>query len=271
MSPEEARSQLDACTLRPGDADAEARALAASHAELKAWLERRTAEDERLAASFTEPPLPEDLRDRLIAALQTQALGHPPLGVPPSAAVKKKTACRIALPWLTLAAAAVVTLCMLHPWSPSTTRQPWRDQALAFVASIDGGELRLDKFSGNLEEIKGYLPIAKAPAPGSLPQSIAHLQSLGCKVVQIAGRPASVICFRITPGKEAHLVIIDNAGLKDVPPQNKPQFGDHGAWHTAAWSDGSQSFLLATQAEEKDLKRLFGLTALLVDYFRGLA
>jgi hypothetical protein len=53
---------------------------------------------------------------------------------------------------------------------------------------------------------------------------------------------------------------MDNARLNSAPPQMKPQFQTSKNWHMATWSDGSQTFLLATSASEQALKKLFGLT-----------
>ena len=259
MTFDEAKSQLNASTLRPGDADAEARALAASDPALKEWLEKRTAEDKKLAACFMDEKVPAGLSDRLVAALEAQGVGP-----------AKRTMFRSVVPWLALATAeAIAVIGTVGLWRPAVGKN-WQAEALAYISQIDAGKMSLDQFSGNLEELKTGLAAAQSPSPGSLPKSITDLPSLGCKVIQVAGRPASVICFEITPGHEAHLIVIANEGLHQVPPQHKPQFDQHGDWHVASWSDGSQSFLLATQVDEKNLKRLFGLAAIFTDWMRGL-
>jgi hypothetical protein len=80
-----------------------------------------------------------------------------------------------------------------------------------------------------------------------------------CKCIQVAGHKASIICFEIEPGKEAHLVVMDNTDLADVPPQLRPQFKACKRWNTASWSEGKQTFFLATTADVATLKKLFGL------------
>ncbi|MEQ1749720.1 MAG: hypothetical protein ABL974_09880 [Prosthecobacter sp.] len=52
---------------------------------------------------------------------------------------------------------------------------------------------------------------------------------------------------------------MENAGLAGAPPQMKPEFASSKNWNMAAWSDGSQSFMLATTADAAALKKLFGL------------
>ena len=49
MNREEARLELDATTLRPQDASAEAHAVLQSDAELREWHEKRTAFDQQAA------------------------------------------------------------------------------------------------------------------------------------------------------------------------------------------------------------------------------
>jgi hypothetical protein len=76
----------------------------------------------------------------------------------------------------------------------------------------------------------------------------------------VAGRPAAIICFDLGGGKEAHLIVVERAGLPDAPPDHQPQFAKSADWNLAAWSDGTQSFLLATKADVSALKKLLGLS-----------
>ena len=58
MNREEAQKKLDACTLRPGDAEAEARAFADQDPVLGEWLKKRTDLDEKIADTLAETPVP---------------------------------------------------------------------------------------------------------------------------------------------------------------------------------------------------------------------
>jgi hypothetical protein len=275
MTPQEARLQLDASTLRPSDADAEARALAARDSEMRSWLEARTATDEKLSAMLCESPIPAGLNERIVAAMEQEEMKTVTSPAPLASDLRREIVSKPlflrAGPWLALAAAVAIVMTsvrLLETPTPPEVKPSWQIEALAFVNQIDSGDMPLDRFSGDLEALKAGLTDAKSPAPKSLPQSIEKLASLGCKTITLAGRPASIICFRITPGHEAHLVVIDNAGLSEVPPQSKPQFTEHAGWNVAGWSDGPQSFLLVTRAETSVLKKIFGLAMTLAEWAR---
>lgn len=246
MTREEARAELDACTLRPGDASTEARTFAERDPELAQWLAKRTKFDQEMARVFQPPAASAVGHDRLLAAMQAAAAAQAPtrwLAFPKAA-------------WLA-AAAAVALLAAGVLWQARESGPSWQKEALALVAQVDAGQLRVDHLSNDLEALKAKLIEASAPVPQSLPKGVTQMKSLACKVVRVAGRPASIVCFLIAPGKEAHLVVIDSQGLRDVPPQNRPQFSEQDGWHIVSWSDGEQSYLLASHGDAELLRKLF--------------
>jgi hypothetical protein len=238
---EEARLELDATTLRPQDASPEARAMAESDPELGAWLKQRTAFDEQVADAFAAS-IPAGLRDSILQNARRPA----------------KRPMRWILPTLA-AAAAAVALGWTMLWPVSSSMPGWQAESLAAVTKVEYGMSKVDHLSRDFEAIKKMLVADESPTPVRLPGTVGKMPVLACKRIQVAGRVASIICFEIEPGKEAHLVVMDNSGLPDMPPQLKPQFKTNKNWNMASWSDGSQTFLLATRADEAALKKLFGL------------
>ncbi|MCF7786145.1 MAG: hypothetical protein K9N47_08480 [Prosthecobacter sp.] len=240
MNREEARLELDATTLRPQDASPEARAMAESDPELGAWLKQRTAFDEQVAGAFAAS-IPAGLRESILQNARKPA----------------KRSIRWVLPVLAAAAAVVVGWTML--WPVSNGMPGWQADSLAAVTKVEYGMSKVDHMSRDFEAIKKMLVAHQSPTPNRLPGTVGTMPVLACKRIQIAGRAASIICFEIQPGKEAHLVVMDNTGLTDLPPQLQPQFKASKNWNMASWSDGSQTFLLATTADEAALKKLFGI------------
>jgi hypothetical protein len=238
---EEAKLELDATTLRPRDASPEARAMAESDPELGAWLEKRTAFDEQVAEAFAAS-IPAGLRDSILQNARRPA----------------KRSYRWVLPTLAAAAAAMVVGWTMF-WPVSNGMPGWQAESLAAVTKVEYGVSRVDHMSRDFEAIKKMLVVDQSPTPVRLPGSVGNMPVLACKRIQVAGHTASIICFEIEPGKEAHLVVMDNTGLPDLPPQLKPQFKSSKNWNMASWSDGNQTFLLATTANEAALKKLFGL------------
>lgn len=241
MTPEEARLELDATTLRPQDASPEARAMAESDPELGAWLKKRTEFDEQVAEAFAAS-IPVGLRESILQNARRPA----------------KRATRWLLPTLAAAAAAVV-IGWTMLWPVSNSMPGWQAESLAAVTKVEYGMSKVDHMSRDFEAIKKMLVSDRFPTPSRLPGNVGGMPVLACKCIKVAGRKASIICFEIQPGKEAHLVVVDNTGLPDQPPQLQPEFKTSKNWNMASWSDGSQTFLLATTADEAALKKLFGL------------
>jgi len=239
---EEARLELDATTLRPHDASPEARAQAESDPNLAAWLEQRTAFDESVADAFQNLPVAPGLRESILSA----AYARP----------KKSTR------WLTptlIAAAACLAFGWTLFWPGNSAMAAWESESLAAVARVEYGVMKLDEREASLEAVKKHLTTAECPCPSALPAALAGLRTYGCKRVQIDGHAATIICFELQPGKEAHLVVLDNTNLCDCPAADAPCFKSAKHWRYASWSHGSHAFMLATTADEAALKKLFGL------------
>lgn len=243
MTREEARLELDATTLRPQDASAEARAMAEQDAELGAWLKERRAFDEEIAVAFAHPAMPVGLRESL---LQT--------------AKKPTQKPRRWIKDVVVAVAACVALGWHFLWPEFGGLPKWQAESLAAVAQVEYGMSRLDQRASSLDMVNRYLIARGSPSPARLPGTIGQNPTFGCKHIYIGKRPATIICFQIDGGKEAHLVVMENTDLDDMPPQMKPDFVTRKNWNMAAWSDGKQTFLLATTADTAALKKLFGLT-----------
>ena len=243
MNREEAQFELDATTLRPQDSSPEARAMLASDAGLAAWHAQRTAFDEEVAYAFqslaTNVP---ELRENILRAARQPA--------------------KRPLRWLTptaIAAAACVLFGWTLLWPGNSAMAAWEYQSLNAIAKVEHGVMSLDERAESLEAVKKHLTASECPCPSALPPALADLRTYGCKRVQVDGRPATIICFEIQPGKEAHLIVLDNNGLCDCPAADEPCFKSSKSWHYASWSHGSQAFMLATTADEAELKKLFGL------------
>jgi len=241
VNSEEARLELDATTLRPQDASPEARAMAESDPELGEWLTKRTAFDEQVAEAFAAS-IPDGLRESILQ----------------NARLSAKSPMRWVLPTLA-AAAAAVALGWTMFWPVSNSMPAWQAESLAAVTKVEYGVSKVDHMSRDFDAIKKMLVTDQSPTPIRLPGTVGSMRVLACKCIKVTGRKASIICFEIEPGKEAHLVVVDNTGLPDQPPQLQPQFKSSKNWNMASWSDGSQTFMLATTADEAALKKLFGL------------
>ena len=246
MNREQARLELDATTLRPEDAAPEARAHVENDRTLAAWLNQRTAFDEQISGILREEiSAPVDFRERLLASMKE-----------PQAASRRMR------DWL-LPSLMAAAACILIGWQimvPEFKGLPaWQAEAMPTLAKLEMGMARLDQSSTDIEAVKHYLTASSLPCPQCMPDALAKIRTFGCKRIQVAGRPAAIICFDLGGGKEAHLIVLERAGLPDAPPERQPQLTSADDWNLAAWSDGTQSFLLATKADVSALKKLLGM------------
>ncbi|MBK8035525.1 MAG: hypothetical protein IPK22_00080 [Verrucomicrobiaceae bacterium] len=239
MNREEAKLELDATTLRPQDASPEARAMLESDAELAVWHAQRTAFDEKVAVVLAAS-IPAGLRESLL-----QQHARPKV--------------RWITPTILSAAAACIAGAWLLLWPGNNAMAAWESQSLAAVAKVEYGMTPLDAEAETYEAVKALLNQKDCPCPSAVPATLASLRTYGCKRIEIDGRPASIICFQLQTGKEAHLVVLDNVGLDCCPEQGSPSFKTSKNWSYASWSHGSQSFMLATTDNAAELKKLFGL------------
>jgi hypothetical protein len=239
VTQEEARLELDATTLRPQDLSEEARAMLNQDVALAAWVECRRSFDEKVAGAMAAG-VPAGLREKLLALDSgTRRRGG-----------WKRTA------WMAAAAAVL----LLGGWlvRPGPGPVPsWQDEAMLVVNQLEHGRTRLTERSGSLEALRGYLSSRHAPSPGKMPGTMDQTRTFGCKLIQAGGHPATIICFQLEDGREAHLVIIENAGPQERPPE-MPRLTARDGWNLAAWSEGAVSYLLATTADTTVLKSLLG-------------
>lgn len=243
MNREEAKLELDATTLRPQDASPEARAMLESDPGLAAWHQKRTAFDEQVA-DVLAASIPAGLRESLLQSAAQNA---------------RRQNVRWITPTVISAAAACIAGAWLLFWPGNSAMAAWESQSLAAVARVEYGMTRLDARAESYEAVKALLTQKECPCPSAVPATLAGLRTFGCKRVEIDGRPASIICFQLEAGKEAHLVVFENDGLDCCPAQDSPSFKSSKNWSYASWSHGSQAFMLATTAGEVELKKLFGL------------
>jgi anti-sigma factor RsiW len=250
MTREEAQRLLDATTLRPQDVDEEARALADADPALKQWLEERKAFDERMANALDESPVPMRLQNDLLRAMQAEA-------------TKPRWSFRMPSlfgDWRMLAAVAAVAILSLpavwlfKAFNPKSG--DWQGEALAKVMLIQKGMMPLEHHAPHIAELKPLLASAGSVAPGQLPGSMLLAKTFGCRVIQVAGKPATVICFDIGSGEEAHLLVMNVGRAKDLPSQSQPLLASRDGWHTASWTDGSHHYMLVTTAGSDKLKKL---------------
>jgi hypothetical protein len=244
MDRKEAQQLLSA--LRPNGSEAneplfaDALALAETDPKLRAWWEAQQRFDRRMAAKMSAVPVPDDLREQILAAPKVAAF-------PPQWRHRS----------LLVAAALVALFCVAGVFWSINHSGPLNCAELAGEVSTALGTTgpQLAMTSTDHQEVKAWLKSRNAPV-GDMPPKFAALTSIGCQKYYVHGHVLSVVCFTLGNGREAHLFMIDKTALADPPDSHGPQYDRLNGWNVATWSDSRTSFILATNGTMDDLKNL---------------
>ncbi len=250
MNRDEAKRSLRA--FRPTEPDhqdpafTEALDLVREDPELARWLEDEVAFDQELSGHLADAPIPADLRDRILSRKPAA-----------ESAPTTRSSFRHSLALFAACVAVILGIAAFwnHTHRPPTLDE-WQTGSLAALSQILQGHGKLDQESPDSQSLRQWLTDAHSPVPQSLPRSLDHADSVGCKKLVFGNQQVSIICFHATPTQLAHLVTVDARALSHAPPEHAPQFVRNGDWVTASWSDRGQAFMLAMKGGEEELRRL---------------
>ena len=244
MTEAEARLILQCC--RPGVEDhddpqfAEARRMAAADPALAQWWEEEQAFDRAIVAQLDAVPEPFGLKTRILAR-----------STPPATS-------RFAR-WvvgLTGAAALLFLLAQVadlwrHAAPGSSGLLEYASEMVSFVKVPPSLEME----SADLGAINSWLAQKEAIAP-DLPNRVAALKPVGCRVLSFRGREVTLVCFHRPDGGLAHLFVVDRAALPDVKPGSAVAFQKEGEWTTATWAAEGKVYMIAVQGNEAAAREL---------------
>lgn len=217
---------------------AEALRICAQHAELADWLEGQAAAQHALRDAFRATPVPEGLRQQIIAESSV------------------RTAPRWRRSSLVAAAAIVIIIVSIFSfWSNLPRLRPSEVNFAAYrnrmARTATRTDYAMDVESSDLAQIRAYLAQKRAPADFVLPGKVAQTQAVGGGVLAWQGRPVAMICFRtgkpLSPGVRSDLLlfVINRQDLAEPPPVGAPEFNTVGNLSTATWTEGGKVYLLA--------------------------
>ena len=246
MRSDEAKFILSA--LRPRGEDAGepqmARALiqAGRDPGLLRWLDEAREFDLSIASKLEESmPVPAELRTNIMIGAQ---VGE-----------SAKRSLRLIL--IGTAAAVVLLVGSFGLRLPSVEPLAgWQLAALEVIPSLTSGQTPFDEQSNNLVELQDALKDVKAPIARTLPPGLSRLGAVGCKTLSWDNQLVSIICFGGGKGGSVHLVVINRQGPPNAPPLSSPRWIQRGAWLTATWTTGEQTYMLAMQSGRAALKAL---------------
>jgi hypothetical protein len=88
----------------------------------------------------------------------------------------------------------------------------------------------------------------------AIPARLRALESFGCSVVDVGGRPAYLTCFWRqknadgSGGELIHLLALRRTDFRDAPEGSEPQNRAIGNWNFVSWAEGEVIYTLAATA-----------------------
>jgi hypothetical protein len=279
-------------SFRSGGADsrdpdfAEALKLANEDLELGQWLAGERAFDAAFTAALIMVPLPEPLREDILAHLAIErgdipqaedALDAAMIGAlaslqPPSSLrvelVAAMMACSVAAGrprgywwrWATLplAAAAGIALALFISFKQKAPQQMASFSPLPvavleheFISAFESEGYTLDEKRADHVMLINHLKERKLPCPKTLPRGLVDVQGVGCRELVIDGKVGSIICFDLRDNGKVHLVIFRRQDVcGDLPPRSEPLLTNHGKWAVARWADEERVFVLLSESSD---------------------
>ncbi|HWC61395.1 MAG TPA: hypothetical protein VHC44_17005 [Verrucomicrobiae bacterium] len=250
MTNEQAKQILQ--LYRPGTADATdpafAEALEACErdAELKQWFSNHCALYAAIRSKLKKIPVPEGLKEQIIAERQVHRTPVWQKAVLTAGAV----------------AVAVMAVMFLNPYfGPS---EPHDFAAYrSYMGSVAEKSYGMDTNSSDLDAIRTYLAGKKAIADYVLPEPLQkNAKALGCVATTWQGKPVTMVCFQTdrpvtdpTHHSDLWLFISGNTIAKDAPQAGTPKFEKSNDLITANWTVGNRTYVLATRGDPQFLSK----------------
>jgi hypothetical protein len=238
-------AQLILQSYRAGGQDAndpqfrEALEVAKTDPELAEWFNEELALHRTIGRKIKSVPVPPDLKAKILAQQKIVA----PTGV----------WCR--RKWFALAACFLLLIGSMALWVNRPTEASLaayqRDMTEFLSVKLDG----LDFHSAEVNEIQKWLAQRGTHEDFVLPETLAALETMGCRVLDWRGNKVALICFKTPESEEYHLLVVDRKALGNIPVTSAPTFATSGAWTTATWSQGDKVYLLATHGGQEALVR----------------
>ena len=213
---------------------AEALRMVAENPALARWWEEEQAFDRAMATHLEAIPAPFGLKTRILAQAAAPASS------------------RFAR-WIVGLAGAAALLFLLAQVADVWRNAAPQSDALPDYASEMVSFIKvppsLELMSGNVSKIQDFLAQKKAIQP-DVPEDLATLAPVGCRVLSFRGYDVTLICFKREGDKLAHLFVVDRAALPRVKPGDAVAFQREGDWTTATWAKDDRVYMIAVEGDE---------------------
>jgi hypothetical protein len=205
---------------------------------LQEWFDRHCEAQANLRQKFAELPVPEDLKDAILAGRKI---------VRPAFWWQKPA-------WLAAAAVLAILLGVSALWlrpDPTDRFSLYRARMVRMALH----EYRMDIVTNDLRQVRRYLDEKGGPADFAIPNRMEQLNVTGGGHIRWGKAPASMVCFDRGGGQMLFLFVIHSTAVKGEPDRPAPL--KIGALQTVSWSQGTNTYVLAGPGDP-DFVRKYG-------------
>jgi hypothetical protein len=216
----------------------EALALARHDPELRQWLEHQLHFHRSVQQSLHQIPVPEYLRDRILARAKI---------VRPIHTTSRRG-------WLAAAAAFTVLGGMAAFWfrtSSEQTFQIFRERMVRTVLR----QYSMDVETNDMARIRQFLRAQNAPSDYALPPGLAQLPVTGAGVLSWQRDRVSMVCLDGGAKQGTLFLFVVNRTAVKRAPGGSPELAQVSKLATASWSAGDRTYVLAGQGDWGSLQK----------------
>ncbi len=233
----------------PGVSDAVS--MLDSDAGLKAWEESEREFDAAVGAKLQEIPVPESLRDQLMATVKSaKPEGGRLMGIPPV---------------LLAAAAAVVVLGFIGvanvlngknkivPSGPVTFASFQQDMA----ETIHTGNFRLAKRDKDFTALQKWVTENGGPATASC-EKLASRDCKGCTFLKWGDNKVAMFCIDVDDDTLVHMFVLNRENFPSLPPEGEMKsVVRHNGRESTGWADEKSVYVVVGHDEKTAVKEHF--------------
>lgn len=240
---------------RPGTADADdpdfapALQLCEQEPDLKQWFDEHCAVYQSLRSKLKEIPVPEGLKEQIIAERKTPKVHHPAFW---NSRRRRATAAGLAV-----IAAAVILFVQWYEPPEDTGFTGFRRRMISTALRSYGMDFQTE----NPKRIRDYLKENHAISDYALPSGLNSAQIVGCLATTWQDQPASMICFKT--GKPLHppqnsdlwLFVVNSKSVPGAPETANPLVQRIHGVTAATWTENGKTYVLAIEGDEAALRK----------------
>lgn len=215
--------------------------------DLKSWFDAEREFDRAVAANLRQVPVPEALRQQILAVAEPRVVPFP------------------ALRFRYAAAAAVLLLGLA--WGVFSWMDESREERpLASLASVNFfGELltffdrepEFEYSGSDLNDVCDRVKSHGGPESVDVPPSIRNVKEFRCRLFDWEQRKVALFCMQ-RDERSYHLFVVDDGSRMSAASGGiVPRFTETDGWSFAAWRSRGRTYVLGTEGSREDLEPMF--------------